>query len=66
MKRANTVVDRSVQPRSVGRPKSVEPRSFIGVRVPTRLYDQAIKLSAQERTTVSELVRSLLILRING
>lgn len=47
-----------------GRPRTSEPHSTVSVWVPTRLHDQLIKLANEQEKTVSQLVKSLLMLRL--
>lgn len=53
-----------VERRGRGRPRVDEPFERLSTRVPLPTYDRLVKLANQRETSVSHLVRQLLILRL--
>lgn len=47
-----------------GRPRSAEPGSSLSVWVPVSHHDQLITMAKKHRTSVSRLVRTLLVLQL--
>lgn len=47
-----------------GRPRVDDPMSPVSTRLPSKAYDQLIRVATQQDTSVASLVRQLLILRL--
>jgi hypothetical protein len=47
-----------------GRPKHAEPSSSVSVWLPAGAHDKLIRLANQQETSISALVRSLLLLKL--
>ncbi len=53
-----------MMPRPRGRPRVDEPLERISTRVPTAYYDRLNKIANKRGESMSQLVRSLIIMRI--
>jgi hypothetical protein len=47
-----------------GRPRSTDPKSSVTTWLPTGAHDKLIRLAAEQETSISALVRSLLLLKL--
>jgi len=47
-----------------GRPRNAEPSSSVSTWLPSRTHDSLIRLAREEETSVSALVRRLVLLRV--
>lgn len=47
-----------------GRPKSADPLVPVITRLPTSTYDQLIRFALSRRTTVSGVLRQMVVLRL--
>lgn len=54
----------SVAPRPRGRPRVDEPLSHVSTRLPIPYHDRLIQLAKQQDTSVSQMVRQLLVLKL--
>jgi len=50
--------------RPPGRPRVAEPLERVSTRLPLPIYDRLVEIANREETSVSMLVRQLLILRL--
>lgn len=50
--------------RGRGRPKASDPGISLCTRVPTSEYDRLVRMANQRETSVSALVRQMLVLRL--
>lgn len=55
---------RDDSPRRRGRPKATDPQEPISTRVPQSYYDRLNKLANKRGESMSQLVRTLIMLRI--
>lgn len=53
-----------VPPRPRGRPRAIEPKGSISVRLPSAYYDRIFDLAKRHDQSISATVRQLLILRL--
>jgi hypothetical protein len=51
-------------PRGRGRPRSLEPMSSVGTRLPTATHDQLIQIANEQDKSVSELIRQVIIFNV--
>lgn len=58
------VQQKDIQQRGRGRPRVDEPRSTVCTWVPASYHDRLVRVAKARETSVSQLVRSLLILRL--
>jgi len=52
------------EPVHQGRPRNAEPYSSVTTWLPTGAHDKLIRLAAEQETSISALVRSLLLLKL--
>jgi|GEM_PF-2879164 len=50
--------------RPPGRPRVAEPLERVSTRLPLPIYDRLVEIANQQDTSVSMLVRQLLVLRL--
>ena len=53
------------QPRPRGRPRVDEPLERVSTRLPVHVYDRLVTIANSRETSVSMLVRQLLIIRLD-
>jgi hypothetical protein len=51
-------------PRQRGRPRVEEPLERVSTRLPLGVYDQLVRAANQRETSVSMLVRQLIVMRL--
>lgn len=49
-----------------GRPRVTQPRSSVSTWVPTTYHDRLIKMANAQDTTVSSLVRQIIVIQLRG
>jgi len=55
-----------VGPNRGGRPRADEPRATVSTWMPASAHDRLIQLAKEHEVSVSALVKSLLLLQLNG
>jgi hypothetical protein len=60
----DTTKERVDAQRGRGRPKASDPGISLCTRVPTSEYDRLVRMANQRETSVSALVRQMLVLRL--
>jgi predicted HicB family RNase H-like nuclease len=59
-----TDTSKVLMPRPRGRPRSIEPSTPLSVRVKNSEYDRLVQLAHRRETSLPQLVRDLIKLRI--